>query len=172
MKSHSCLLSYQPSLCGARQSIVTLVYLALGLFIVGCSDDSSTPVVEAPPAVEKPVDAPDEVGPFAVGHTRMEFIDVLRGNRVLPADIWYPADMADTGDASRTLYPLQAPLVIESELSVDDVPLAPGARRGLLVFSHGFGGTNTQSTPSKVCPPASSVRRSPQVLRCWRTLAK
>jgi predicted dienelactone hydrolase len=78
---------------------------------------------------------------------RTEFIDVLRGNRVLPADIWYPADKADTVDASSTIYPLQGSLGIESELSVDDVPVAAGAKRGLLVFSHGFGGTNTQSTP-------------------------
>ncbi|MEH6592590.1 MAG: alpha/beta fold hydrolase [Halioglobus sp.] len=145
MKSHSSLLSYQHSLGCTRQSIIALVYLALGLFMMGCSDNGSAPAAATPTAVEEPVDTPDEVGPYSVGHMRMEFIDVLRGNRVLPADIWYPADEADTGGATSTIYPLQGPLGIESDVSVDDVPVAAGARRGLLVFSHGFGGTNTQS---------------------------
>ena len=92
------------------------------------------------------VDAPDEMGPYSVGHVRMEFIDVLRDNRSLPTDIWFPAAKADIGDAINTIYPLQGPLGIESIVSFDDVPAAPGERRGLVVFSHGFGGTNTQST--------------------------
>lgn len=145
MKFHSPQRYRRPQFGRARQSAIALVYLALGLFAMGCSDTNSVDG-GATLTAEQPVDAPDKAGPFSVGHVRMEFIDVFRGNRVLPADIWYPAEEEDTVDASSTIYPLQGPLGIESELSFDDVPVATGAKYGLLVFSHGFGGTNTQST--------------------------
>lgn len=143
--SSQLCLGCRPLFGRARRSATVLVYLALSLFAIGCSDTSSVDVGAAL-AAQQSVDAPDQVGPFSVGHVSTEFIDVLRGNRVLPADIWYPADKADTVHASNTIYPLQGPLGIESELSFDDVPVATGAKYGLLVFSHGFGGTNTQST--------------------------
>jgi predicted dienelactone hydrolase len=138
-------LRWQPLLGRTCQSCVAFACLALSLFIMGCSDsDSEAFTLDSPAAAS--VDAPDAMGPYSVGHVRMEFIDVLRDNRSLPADIWFPAAKADIGDAINTIYPLQGPLGIESIVSFDDVPAAPGERRGLLIFSHGFGGTNTQST--------------------------
>lgn len=109
------------------------------LCLVACSDNNNSDA--------GPVADPAATGIYAVGHTRMTFIDELRDNRVLPAYIWYPADVAATADAVATVYPLQGDAGIESPLAFNDIPIDASTTRGLLVFSHGSGGTNDQSTP-------------------------
>lgn len=111
--------------------------LAAFLGIAACSGSSN------PPA--EPVADPAILGPYQVGHSQDLVVDASRGGRELPIDIWYPTD--DPGDSEPTVYVLQEPLGIESEVAFDDAePGAPGERR-LIVFSHGFGGINTQSVP-------------------------
>ena len=39
--------------------------------------------------------APDELGPYAVGHTSFMLVDAARDDRELPVDVWYPVDDAD-----------------------------------------------------------------------------
>ena len=114
-----------------------LIAALLTLCLAACSDNNNS----------VPADDPAATGVYAVGHTTMSFIDELRGNRVLPAEIWYPADAADTEGAVATIYPLQGDLGIESPLAFEDIPINASTARGLLVFSHGFGGTKDQSTP-------------------------
>ena len=92
------------------------------------------------------VDAPDELGSYAVGHTTFSPVDATRNDRELPVDVWYPVDAADAMSEPRTQYPLRGPLTIPSEVAVDDLPVSSEVARALLIFSHGYGGINTQST--------------------------
>jgi len=112
------------------------------IFLLACSDGSdstsSTPLVE-------PAEVAAEFGPLAVGHQRLEAIDVYRDNRQLPYDVWYPVDQADATEEPRTVYPLQGPVGLTARLAVDDLPVSMSGPYPLLVFSHGSGGTNTQS---------------------------
>ena len=89
--------------------------------------------------------SPEQLGPYAVGHTVDVAVDASRDGRRLPIDIWYPAEV--DGDVEFTIYPLQADAGITSEIAYRDA--TPNATREwpLLVFSHGFGGINTQSLP-------------------------
>lgn len=96
-----------------------------------------------PAAVAAPPDPGEAAGPFAVGHRELTAVDPSRGGRALPVAVWYPADDASTGPA--TSYPFVGDVGITSELSADDVAAADGAFP-LVVFSHGNGGTRTQST--------------------------
>ncbi|MCX2983376.1 alpha/beta fold hydrolase [Halieaceae bacterium IMCC14734] len=118
-------------------SVTLLIAAALTLCLGACSDNNNS----------VPVADPAATGIYAVGHTTMSFIDELRGNRVLPAEIWYPADAADTEGAMATIYPLQGNAGIESPMAFEGIPIDASTTRGLLVFSHGFGGTKDQSTP-------------------------
>ena len=93
-----------------------------------------------------PVDAPDELGSYAVGHTFFQVVDAARADRELPVDVWYPVDAADAATEPRTEYPLTAGFTLPSEVAVDDLPVSSERKRPFLVFSHGFGGINTQST--------------------------
>lgn len=114
-------------------------------FLLACSDssDSRSPLVSAP--LVEPVEAAAEFGPLAVGHQRLEAIDVYRDNRQLPYDVWYPVDPADAKEEPRTVYPLQGSVGLTAQLAVEDLPVSISAPYPLLVFSHGSGGTNTQS---------------------------
>ena len=47
-----------------------------------CSDDSP----------DEPVDLPDALGPFGVGHETLDVVDADREDRPLHIDIWYPVD--------------------------------------------------------------------------------
>jgi predicted dienelactone hydrolase len=93
----------------------------------------------------QPVDPPDELGAFAVGHMSFTVTDAAREDRPLLVDIWYPVDAADAQDTPKTIYPLQPPIGLESEVAVDELPVSARQNQSLLVFSHGYGGINTQS---------------------------
>jgi predicted dienelactone hydrolase len=119
--------------------------LLLGLLLVACSDSSDKPEGTTAKPLTEPPEAAAEFGPYAVGHQRLEAIDATRDNRRLPYDVWYPVDEADAQAEPRTVYPLQGPLGLTAELAVDDLPVSRAGPLALLVFSHGSGGTNTQS---------------------------
>lgn len=112
------------------------IALILAIAAASCSDDGGA----------SPVDAPDELGSFAVGHTMFTVVDAERDNRELRVDVWYPVDPADATDGPFSEYTLQGPFTLASEVAVDDLPVSSAEPHGLLVFSHGFGGINTQST--------------------------
>lgn len=119
---------------------IALRALVVGVFSLGiaaCSGSSGTP--------QEPFADPAAAGRFIVGHTQDLVVDAARGGRELPIDIWYPVD--DPGDAEPAVYVLQDPLGIESEVAFRDAPPGGPGERPLIVFSHGFGGINTQSVP-------------------------
>ena len=88
----------------------------------------------------------DELGSYAVGHTMFTVADSAREDRELLVDVWYPVDAVNAVSEPRTEYPLQGGLTLPSKVAVDDLPVSSEGTRALLVFSHGFGGINTQST--------------------------
>ena len=92
-----------------------------------------------------PVDPPDELGSFAVGHSTFEATDASRGDRTLLVDLWYPADPSDVEGATLRQYVLSGIPGPFSEVAFEDVPVSPARRHGLLVFSHGYQGISTQS---------------------------
>lgn len=112
------------------------------ILLSGCADGSDSAAVA--PLVE-PAEVAAEFGPFAVGHQRLEAIDVIRSNRQLPYDVWYPVDAVNVAPEPRTVYPLQGAAGLTAELAVDDLPVSRSGPLPLLIFSHGSGGTNTQS---------------------------
>jgi len=112
----------------------TLV-VAMTIAIAACGGDDGGGAVSDPAML----------GPFAVGHTASTYVDESRGDRLLPANIWYPADPSSTGGLRKTLYELAAGIGLEALAAVDGALLAPGAHP-LVIFSHGFGGIGTQST--------------------------
>jgi predicted dienelactone hydrolase len=91
--------------------------------------------------------APDAPGPWAVGHTTFELVDPDRGDRLLPIEAWYPADPEDAV-GEPTQYPLipLLQLYLPSPLAIDDIPVLARPWMPLVVFSHGSGGLNIQST--------------------------
>ena len=115
--------------------LVALLTAAMWVAACGSSSGSSTAV-----------DAPDALGAYAVGHTMFRAVDAARDNRELLVDVWYPVDAADAATEPRTEYPLGSGLTLPSETAVDDLPVSSEKARAFLVFSHGFGGINTQST--------------------------
>lgn len=94
----------------------------------------------------EPIDAPDALGSYTVGHTVFTAVDAARDDRELIVDVWYPVDEADTATEPRTEYALLGPFALPSDVAVDDLPPSSENALTLLVFSHGFGGINTQST--------------------------
>ena len=92
------------------------------------------------------VDAPDAPGSFAVGHTMFTATDAARGDRELIVNVWYPVDEADAATEPRAEYPLTGPFTLASEVAVDGLVVSSTGPLAFLVFSHGFGGINTQST--------------------------
>lgn len=121
---------------------IQAIFYVLFLFcftsaLTACSDGSDNP--------RQPLAAPDMLGPFGVGHTSFTAIDALRVNRSLLVDVWYPVDARDRLDSPLTIYPLAAEIGLDSQVAVDDLPVSRRENQPLLVFSHGYGGTNTQS---------------------------
>jgi predicted dienelactone hydrolase len=92
------------------------------------------------------VDAPDTLGSFAVGHTMFTATDAARDDRELIVNVWYPVDEADAATEPRAEYPLTGPFTLASEVAVDGLVVSSAGPLAFLVFSHGFGGINTQST--------------------------
>ncbi len=114
-------------------SVLLLILLVVG--ISACSDQDSS----------QPIDPPDLLGSFGVGHTSFTPVDEGRADRSLLVDVWYPVDAEDAQDSPRTSYPLAAGIGLDSEVAVDDLPVSARQDQPLLVFSHGYGGINTQS---------------------------
>jgi predicted dienelactone hydrolase len=96
------------------------------------------------PALADGPPAPDAAGPFGVGHSEFAVTDPARADRPLNVQVWYPVDPVDYVGAP-TEYPVIGLLTVISKLAIDDLPVAAG-RHPLIVFSHGSGGINTQST--------------------------
>jgi predicted dienelactone hydrolase len=96
-------------------------------------------------APEGSVEPPDELGAFAVGHSTFTARDSARGDRSLLVDVWYPVDADDAADAQPRQYTLSGLLGPVSDVALADPPVSSRRRQTLLVFSHGYGGINTQS---------------------------
>jgi predicted dienelactone hydrolase len=112
-----------------------MIFVVMAAGVFGC---------ELPPT-DGPVDAPDQLGPLLVGHTQMTAIDETRGDRSILVDIWYPVDAGDEEGSQRTEYELIPYVGLESDVAFEDVPVSARRGRTLIVFSHGYGGINTQS---------------------------
>ena len=97
----------------------------------------------APPSLAN-TPPPDQPGPFAVGHTEFTVVDAARGDRPLGVRVWYPVEPADHVGPP-TEYPVIGLITNPSALAIDDLPVAIGAFP-LVVFSHGSGSLNYQST--------------------------
>ncbi len=120
----------------------TPLLLATFVWMAACSGESA----DVGPEPDAGVDAPDELGAFAVGHTMFTAVDAARNDRELPVNVWYPVDDAPSPDVPKTEYPLQSVFTLPSAVAVDDLAVSTAGPRPFLVFSHGFGGINTQST--------------------------
>jgi len=92
-----------------------------------------------------PVDAPDALGPRAVGHSSFAAVDAARADRSLLVDVWYPVDDEDGADAPLAEYLLLDPLGLPSEVAIEGLPVSSRSEQTLLVFSHGYGGIQIQS---------------------------
>ncbi len=113
----------------------SVAMLATAMLVTSCGGDSVGPV-----------DAPDALGSYAVGHTMFTAVDAARNDRKLVVNVWYPVDEADAATEPLSEYPLQGGFTLPSEVAVDDLRVSSDGARVFLVFSHGFGGINTQST--------------------------
>lgn len=124
------------------------VWLATAVLVASCGSSSDNPGSGGSGGSDRGavVEAPDELGPYAVGHTTFTAVDAARDDRQLLVDVWYPVDEADAATEPRTEYPLASVFTLPSEVAVDDLPVSSEEARAFLVFSHGFGGINTQST--------------------------
>ena len=92
---------------------------------------------------------PSVFGPWSVGHMVFDAVDENREDRTLRVDVWYPVDAEDSVEGPLTIYPLDesGSFGLAAEIAVDNLPVSSRPLRKLVVFSHGYGGTNTQSTP-------------------------
>lgn len=115
-----------------------LLLASLVSFVLACSGATSTENTAA-------VDAPDALGPRAVGHSSFTAVDAARADRSLLVDVWYPVDDEDAADAPLAEYLLLGPLGLPSEVAVEDLPVSSRPKQTLLVFSHGYGGISIQS---------------------------
>ncbi len=126
---------------------------ATAILVASCGSDSEGGGGEAVDAPDRDseggggeaVDAPDALGSYAVGHTMFKAVDAARSDRELIVNVWYPVDEADAETEPRTEYPLSG-FKLASDVAVDDLPVSSEGPLAFLVFSHGFGGINTQST--------------------------
>ncbi|NNE20628.1 MAG: alpha/beta fold hydrolase [Myxococcales bacterium] len=119
-------------------SLRSLFLAALVSLLVACSGSTST-------GNTAPIDAPDALGPNAVGHSSFTAIDSARAGRSLLVDVWYPIDDEDAADSPVAEYLLLGPLGLASEVAVEGLPVSSRANQTLLVFSHGYGGIQIQS---------------------------
>ena len=106
--------------------------------LIACSGATSTENTA-------PVDAPDALGPNAVGHSSFTAVDPARADRSLLVDVWYPVDDEDAADSPVAEYLLLGPLGLASEVAVEGLPVSSRSAQTLLVFSHGYGGIQIQS---------------------------
>lgn len=113
----------------------TLTTLLLWI-VMACSASDET----------EPVDPPDELGSFGVGHVTFTAVDSSRNDRSLKLDAWYPVDEADGKDSPRTSYPLMGVFALESDVALEQPPVSARVGQTLLVFSHGYRSINIQST--------------------------
>ncbi len=94
-------------------------------------------------------DDPALPGAYEVGYRLTETTDNSRdrevGGRTLPLHIWYPASGGE--DFPPASYLSSGFLQLPALVARSEAPLLDERRWPLLVFSHGFGGTPTQSTP-------------------------
>jgi predicted dienelactone hydrolase len=90
---------------------------------------------------------PDTFGLWEVGHKSFTAIDAARDNRSLRVDVWYPVDADQAIWGFLATYPLLGPLGLAADIAMIEKPVSTVPDRNLIVFSHGYGGTNTQSTP-------------------------
>lgn len=146
-----------------RRRQVGTVLVAASLVVAGCSgggDDvggtaapagqgaGTTVASGAAPtaATDDGVVPSDEVGPYAVGRRELVVVDGEREGRELPTTVWYPVSPdAATADLVPSFYSFVGDVGVASTVSFDDAPAAEGPFP-LVVFSHGNGGTRTQST--------------------------
>lgn len=128
--------------CRAQRWTVLAIVSAL----VGCDLEES---VDPAPPTGRPALAltdPTAPGPYHVGVT---WITARYGDRELPVQVWYPAEV-EAGEEA-TDYPIVVGVIelakIESPLgAVRDAPLAlEGAPHPAIVFSHGNAGFSAQS---------------------------
>ena len=93
-----------------------------------------------------PVDAPDQLGPFAVGFSAFVAVDPARDDREVPVDIWYPVDAADVQGVPLVTYPLLGTAIgLDSDVAFDSPPVSARPGQILVIFSHGFGGISKAS---------------------------
>ena len=115
----------------------TLFLTTFTLTLAACSASSSSPA--------EPLDPPDELGAFAVGHATFTIVDDSRGDRPLLIDIWYPVDDADTEGEELRQYTLSGLLGPISEVALADAPVSARSSQSLLIFSHGYQGIGTSA---------------------------
>ena len=113
-----------------------LLACCVAVTVASCSGSSAT---------NEPVDPPDELGSFAVGHSTFTAVDPKRGDRSLLVDIWYPVDVEDAAGAEPREYTLSGIRGPVSEVALADPPVSSRRNQTLLVFSHGYTGISTQS---------------------------
>lgn len=116
----------------------TILALALCLNLIGCGNPYLSEHVQD--------DEPDSFGHWEIGHTSFNAIDVERENRHLKIDVWYPVDDVDVGRGLLADYPLLGPIALKAEIALRAKPVSTAQPFKLLVFSHGYGSINTQST--------------------------
>ena len=122
-----------------RRPLPCLMLIVASALLASCGDSPDQPFAFAPES------APDALGPYAVGHTRFEAIDVTRDNRALPLELWYPVDPGDEVGTDPVGYPLAAGIDLASDNAFSEPAVSESAPRNLVVFSHGYGGINTAS---------------------------
>ncbi|HEY0810221.1 MAG TPA: hypothetical protein VGD49_08670, partial [Longimicrobiales bacterium] len=121
-------------------------------FAVACADQETT-APENPTRFALNEDFPEDVGPYAVGHTTLQVVhtDRLGARRPTDVHIWYPVHPAQRIFGSVTEYrsrlvgvPLipgtydAASFAIPARLGIDDAPIDDrGPRFPLLIWSHG-----------------------------------
>lgn len=95
---------------------VFLAFLHLGLVLLAACGESAQS--------STPLDAPDQLGAFAVGHRAFTAVDESRNDRELPVDVWYPTDRGNADTFPRTEYPLAGAIGLESEVALEEAPVA------------------------------------------------
>ncbi len=108
------------------------------------ADPGATVAAGVPQAGVLAINAPDELGPWAVGRTTLTLTDPAREDRSLALDVWYPVDPEDALDAEPSSYDLVF-AALESPNALQAPPGLSAGPRPLVVFSHGSFGIRFQS---------------------------